>query len=113
MASAFPPKRVLVVDDNRDAADMTVALLQFYGHMALAAYGGQECIQRAADLIPDVILLDLSMPGMDGFSVAASLSRSPALKSIPLIALTARNDADTLAQLLLQVSGNIWSSPFR
>lgn len=98
MASAFPPKRVLVVDDNRDAADMTVALLQFYGHMALAAYGGQECIQRAADLIPDVILLDLSMPGMDGFSVAASLSRSPALKSIPLIALTARNDADTLAR---------------
>ena len=98
MASAFPPKRVLVVDDNRDAADMTVALLQFYGHMALAAYGGQECIQRAADLIPDVILLDLSMPGMDGFSVAASLSQSPALRRIPLIALTARNDADALAR---------------
>lgn len=98
MASAHPPKRILVVDDNRDAADMTVALLQIYGHMALAAYGGQECVQRATDLLPDVILLDLSMPGMDGFSVAACLSQSAKLKCIPLIALTARNDADTRAR---------------
>ena len=98
MASAFPPKRILVVDDNRDAADITAALLEMHGHIALAVYGGKDCIQRAADLVPDVILLDLSMPVVDGFEVAASLSQYPQLRSVVLVALTARSDAETRAR---------------
>jgi CheY-like chemotaxis protein len=98
MASAFPPKRILVVDDNRDAADITAALLEMHGHIAFAVYGGKDCIQRAAALVPDIILLDLSMPVIDGFEVAASLSQYPQLRSVVLVALTARSDAETRAR---------------
>lgn len=98
MASAVSPKRILVVDDNRDAADLTAALLEMHGHLAFAAYGGTTCIARAAELVPDVILLDLSMPDLDGFSVAAALSQYPQLKSTALVALTARSDAETRAR---------------
>ena len=98
MASLIPPKCILVVDDNRDAADMTAALLEMYGHIALPIYGGEECIQRAADMVPDIILLDLSMPVVDGFAVAASLSQNPKLKGTTLVALTARSDTETRAR---------------
>lgn len=94
MASQFLPKRVLVVDDNRDAADLTAQLLELHGHVAAVAYGGRQGIQMAIDFAPDVVLLDLGMPELDGFAVASALRQLSALRQPALIAYTAWNDAE-------------------
>jgi CheY-like chemotaxis protein len=95
MASQYPPKRILIVDDNRDAANLTAQLLGLHGHVTAAAYGGSEGIRLAIDFVPDVVLLDLGMPMVDGFAVAEALRRIPALEQSVLVAYTAWNDATT------------------
>ncbi len=69
------PLRVLVVDDSHDAADAMAALLEMMGHHAVAAYDGIKALQLASDLAPDLVLLDLGLPDMDGFEVARRLKR--------------------------------------
>ena len=93
-------KRILVVDDNREAADLTAQLLSLHGHVAAVAYDGNEGIQTALDFIPDVVLLDLGMPIVDGFTVATMLRRVPALDRAVLIAYTAWHDASTRAKAM-------------
>lgn len=100
MATPLPPKRILVVDDNRDAADLTAQLLSLHGHEAAVAYDGNEGIQIALGFIPDVVLLDLGMPVVDGFTVATMLRRVPALDRALLVAYTAWHDAATRAQVM-------------
>lgn len=95
MASQFVPKRILVVDDNRDAADLTAELLGLYGHTTVVAYGGKQGIRAAIAFVPDVVLLDLGMPEVDGFAVASALRQTPTLQQPTLIAYTAWNDAQT------------------
>lgn len=96
MAPQFVPNRILVVDDNCDAADLTAQLLTLHGHIAFVAYGGKQGIEAAIDFIPDVVLLDLGMPEVDGFAGAIPLRRMPALQQAALIACTAWSDARTL-----------------
>lgn len=67
------PRRVLVIDDNRDAATSMVALLQAAGHQVREAHDGQEGLELAREFAPEVVLLDLGMPGMSGFDVAREL----------------------------------------
>ena len=71
--------RVLVVDDNRDAADSTAVLLRLMGHHAVCAYDGRSAMQHAAKADADLILLDIGLPGIDGYEVARQLR--PLLKS--------------------------------
>ena len=87
-AEATPPRRILVVDDNRDAADSAGTLLLLLGHQVRVAYDGETAIALARDYHPDVCLLDLGMPGMNGFQVADQLRREPGLKGMRLIAMT-------------------------
>jgi CheY-like chemotaxis protein len=65
--------RVLVVDDNRDAADSLVLLLTVWGYDAVAAYGGREALEAACALLPDCLVSDLNMPGVDGYHLAEAL----------------------------------------
>ncbi len=81
-------RRVLVVDDNADAAEMMRTLLELDGHQVTAVYDGGTAIERAAALQPDVVLIDLGMPGMDGFEVARRLRAEPSLGRAVLVALT-------------------------
>ncbi len=80
--------RVLVVDDNVDVADMTVMLLQLFGHEAKAAYSGKSALETATEYKPDVVLLDIGMPDMNGYEVAQQLRRQPQTKDVRLIAMT-------------------------
>src|SRR5688572_26329070 len=80
--------RVLVVDDNVDVADMIVMLLQLFGHKAKAAYSGQSALETATEYKPDVVLLDIGMPDMNGYEVAQQLRRQPQTKDVRLIAMT-------------------------
>lgn len=68
------PTRVLIVDDNRDAADMAVMLLNVEGCQAEAVYDGLEAVEADRRFRPDVVLLDLKLPGLDGFQLAETLS---------------------------------------
>lgn len=81
-------RRVLVVDDNRDAADSLAALLRLQGHAARIAYDGPAGLAAAAEFAPDVVLLDLGMPGMDGYEVARRIRAAPGLRGVALAALT-------------------------
>ncbi len=81
-------RRILVVDDNADAVEMMRTLLELDGHQVTAAQDGRAAIEHALTWRPDVALIDLGMPGIDGFEVARRLRAEPFLDRMVLIALT-------------------------
>ncbi|MFN2329943.1 MAG: CheR family methyltransferase [Chromatocurvus sp.] len=81
-------KRVLVVDDNRDAADSMALVLEVAGHEVRRAYKAQKALDIAAKFSPEVILLDIAMPDMDGYALAEKLRQRPETASALLIAVT-------------------------
>ncbi len=82
------PMRVLVVDDNADAADSLVALLEALGHTTSVARDGPEGLRLALEAQPDLVLLDIGLPGMSGYEVARAIRRNQGVRQIVLIALT-------------------------
>jgi PAS domain S-box-containing protein len=80
--------RVLVVDDNRDSAETMTMLLTLNGHKARMAYDGPSAIDMALRFQPHVILLDIGLPGMDGYEVAAALRARPEMATVVLVAMT-------------------------
>ncbi|HEX7984303.1 MAG TPA: response regulator [Duganella sp.] len=88
-------KRILIIDDNNQAADVAAELLGLYGYQTAVAYSGSEGLQTAKEFAPDVILLDLGMPVMDGFQVAAALRAQPEFANLALVAFTAWGDKGT------------------
>jgi PAS domain S-box-containing protein len=83
-----PKCRILVVDDNRDAADSMAKMLRMMGHEANTAYDGLEAVQAAAAFRPDVVLLDIGMPRMNGYEAARYIKEQPWGPSMAVIALT-------------------------
>ena len=80
--------RVLVVDDNRDIADGLATLLSGFGHEVHVAYDGPEALEVAARSHPDVVILDIGLPHLDGYEVAQRLRRLPGGAALTLIALS-------------------------
>jgi CheY-like chemotaxis protein len=80
--------RVLVVDDNQDAADSMELLLTTLGCEARVAYDGVAALEMARTYRPDLALVDLGLPGMDGYQVALHLRREPELQTMKLVAVT-------------------------
>ena len=81
-------RSVLVVDDNRDAAETLAALLNMMGHRAPVANDGRQALRMLPSLMPDVVFLDLGMPGMSGYEVAMAIREDARLAGIRLVALT-------------------------
>jgi CheY-like chemotaxis protein len=90
MDSAQPTQRprVLVVDDNRDAADSLALLLELWGYQPVVAYDGEAALEVVADLAPIAALIDLGLPGLDGFELARLLRGLPQMGSVVLMAVT-------------------------
>ena len=86
--------RVLVVDDYADAADSLALLVRTLGHEARAAYNGPSALQLAHAFLPHVVLLDLGLPGMDGFEVARRLREVGGLRDALLVAATGYGQED-------------------
>ena len=86
--SAGRSLRVLVVEDNVDAADSLSLLLRLYGHEVQVARTGPTALEMAAASRPDVVLLDIGLPGMDGYQVARRLRERPEFKDVMMCALT-------------------------
>lgn len=88
---------VLIVDDNQDAADMLALILDVAGWDTKAVYGGQQALDAVAHRMPDVVLLDVGMPGMSGLTVAKELHATYGARTPAIVALTAWTDAGTKA----------------
>jgi CheY-like chemotaxis protein len=84
----MPPKRVLIVDDNKDAADTLAQLLQLEGHETQAAYSSKEALETVQMFGPDIMLLDIGLPEMNGYEVAKTLRSRLNLSRLCLIAVT-------------------------
>lgn len=79
---------VLVVDDYQDAREMCCEYLSYCGFRVAEARNGTEAIEKAHELLPDLILMDLSLPGMDGWEATRRLKADDKTKKIPVVALT-------------------------
>lgn len=82
-------KRILVVEDNPDNRILITDVLASLTYEAIVANDGEEGVALAAQHVPDLILMDLSLPKMDGWTAATQIKANPALKHVPIIALTA------------------------
>src|SRR6185369_11159115 len=80
--------RILLVDDNRDALEMLGALLRDAGHEVRDACDGPSALARIDAFVPEIALLDIGLPGMDGYELASRLRADPRCASTRLIALT-------------------------
>ena len=87
-APSAATRRVLIVDDHQDSADSLGMLVRRWGHEAWSAYDGPAALALATQRKPDVVLLDLGLPGMDGFEVARRLRAIPGLEHVRIVALT-------------------------
>jgi two-component system, cell cycle response regulator DivK len=79
---------ILVVDDYQDAREMYAEYLQFSGFRVAEARNGNEALEQAFSLKPDLILMDLSLPGMDGWEATRQLKSDERTRHIPVVALT-------------------------
>jgi len=106
--------QIMVVDDDPDTVSILARHLQREGYDAIEAVSGAECIRLARERPADVLLLDLMMPGMDGFDVCRALKEHPKTAEIPIIMITARDDLDARAEgMRLGVSDFLAKPVFR
>ena len=92
-SAVVPASKVLVVDDNRDLADATATALARLGHEVRVAFDGPSALAMAAELAPDVVLLDLGLPGLDGYEVARRLRAMLPAHHLQLVAVTGYGQA--------------------
>ena len=83
-----PGSRILIVDDNRDTAGALAGLLQGSGFEVRSIHDGREALPAAREMLPRTILLDIGLPGMDGYEVAERVRREKALEGVTIIAIT-------------------------
>jgi CheY-like chemotaxis protein len=89
-----PPRRVLVVDDNRDAADTLALLLELMGHQTRTAHDGLQALEAGADFEPEIVLLDIGLPRMNGYEVCRKLRDQPWGRGAFVVALTGWGQAE-------------------
>jgi DNA-binding response OmpR family regulator len=80
--------RILVVDDNRDSADSLAMMLRIMGNEIRTAYDGEEAVAAAGEFRPDVVLLDIGLPKLNGYEACRHIREQPWSKSVVLIAMT-------------------------
>jgi diguanylate cyclase len=91
-ALANHPARILIVDDERNNRELLEVMLSQEGFLLLTAASGEEALAMVAQHPPDLILLDVMMPGLDGYEVAATIKANPATRNIAVIIVTALDD---------------------
>jgi len=87
--------KALVIDDNRDAVDTMVDMLNFLGVDAQPAYGPRAAMMVIQNFTPDIVFLDINMPGVDGFEVMSFLQRIPQVRNVPVVFVTSDDQPET------------------
>jgi CheY-like chemotaxis protein len=103
---------ILVIDDEEQNRKLLDVFIKADGHVGIFATNGESGIDLAVRHKPDLILLDLMMPGMDGFEVARRLKSNPEAKDIPIIAVTALGDIASHKRMLMTGVEEFVSKPF-
>jgi two-component system cell cycle response regulator DivK len=84
-----PPKKILIVEDNQDSRELVVKILKNSGFYMIEAVDGEEALEKATRYKPHLILMDISIPKIDGYEVTKRLKDQDEFKHIPIVALTA------------------------
>lgn len=103
---------VLIVDDEESGRQTLESILESEGYLIEMAENGMQALEKARALLPDVILLDVMMPGMTGFEVCEHIRNDPLLAEIPIIILTALDDRESLLTALKAGADDFISKPF-
>jgi CheY-like chemotaxis protein len=91
---------VLIVDDDEDGCKPLVRLLQYVGHVPFFVHDGRAALSMLDQLRPDMILLDVMMPGLNGLDVLKSIRAHPMHKDLPVVVYSALNDSGTMSQAM-------------
>lgn len=89
--------RILIAEDEPDIRDLVAFTLRFAGHEVTATSNGEEAVQMASQVIPDLILMDVRMPRMTGYDACRLMKASPTLKDIPVVFLSAKGQDSEIA----------------
>ena len=84
-----PSKKILIVEDNQDNRELLIKILKVKGFLLMEAVDGEDALQKVSVERPDLILMDISIPKIDGYEVTRRLKNQPDFQDIPIIALTA------------------------
>ena len=90
--------KILIAEDERDIRDLVAFTLRFAGHEVFAAANGEEAVELAPKVNPDLILMDVRMPRMTGYEACTVLKATPGLRDIPVVFLTARGQESEIQQ---------------
>lgn len=107
------PPKILVVDDNIQNVELLDGLLSSRGYYVIKAYNGLEALKRAEEVCPHVILLDVLMPGMDGYEVCRRLKAQESTKLIPVVMITALNCLDDRVRGIEAGADDFLAKPFQ
>lgn len=105
-------KKILIVDDNIDTVELLRKRLRVDGYDTAEAYDGEEALNKVAEYSPDLIVLDIMMPKMDGFEVCRRLKGNEETRYIPVIMLTAKGDVDSTVKGLDVGGDDYLAKPF-
>ena len=106
------PGRILVVDDHQENVGLIIRLLARDGHMVEGASTGEEALRRIHLKPPDLVLLDVMLPGMDGFAACRELKRAPSTRLIPVVLITGLNDSADRIQGIEACADDFLTKPF-
>jgi len=85
-------KKIMVVDDEPDILFSVGQMLELSGYEVIKAVDGKDCLNKLSEVTPDLVLLDIMMPEMSGWDVAAKIKENPKWNNIPIVFLTAKGD---------------------
>jgi DNA-binding response OmpR family regulator len=85
-------KKIMVVDDNKDIRTSVHQILEICGYEVIEAEDGVDCLKQLEYRVPDLVILDIMMPGLSGWDVAARIKENEKWSSIPIVFLTAKGD---------------------
>lgn len=106
------PYHILIVDDNDLNLFLLTKILELEGYQVTMAHNGKEAIQSAKEKMPDLALLDVMMPEMNGYELCQKMRQPPFSMEMPIVMLTAMNSDGERAQALEAGANDIWSKPF-
>ncbi len=106
-------KQILIVDDNEDSCQIFTHLLTKEGYEVTLARDGKDGLQKMAQSRPDLVLLDVMLPGMNGFEVCRTIKSSPSFRAIPILIISAGIDPAIQEQSLNVGAEELLSKPIR
>lgn len=105
------PATILIVDDEERNRKLLDVLMKADGHRTINADNGKQAVVLASEVRPDLVLLDMMMPGMDGFEVARLLKTNPVTRDIPLIVVSSLDDVASRQRMLAAGANDVLLKP--